>query len=153
MSASTSGERSSDPLPLQQALVSVSTSVLRQGPVLQEPAPVGRGGHEDASSLKMHRPLSSPVRLSRPLSSPMLGLHPPSSPIDGHSLRELPVRQRLPSGSPGDGHCPLPMPMIAHRPSVMPIDARLPSINGQDDLVMEIEDHEHLPADNVASEH
>ncbi len=41
-----SAERSSGPLSLGQALDSVSTSVLTRSPVLHEPAPGGRGGHE-----------------------------------------------------------------------------------------------------------
>ncbi len=71
--ASPSGERASGQLPIRQSLVSVPTPVLRQDPVEQVSSPVGRGGHEVASSLQMYRPSSSPVRQSRPLSLPVNG--------------------------------------------------------------------------------
>ena len=87
-SQSALGKGSSGPLPFGQALDSVSTSVLGQGPVLQELAPIGRGGHEAVSSLKMHHPLSLPLRQNRPLSSPVHGHHQSSSPGD----RPLPVK-------------------------------------------------------------
>ena len=91
-SVSPSGEISSDPLPLRQALDSVSTSVPGQGTVLQEPVPVGSGGHEDASSLKMHRPSSMAtcqacLCMGTALSSsPGDWLCPLRAPVDGHCL-------------------------------------------------------------------
>ncbi len=107
-SVSPSGERSSDPLPLRQAMDSVSTSVLRQGLVLQEPAHVGRGGHEDASALKMTACRACPS----------------SSPQERLYLSRMPI----------DRCCLLPMPMEAHRPSVLPVEARPLSLHGHDDL-------------------
>ncbi len=82
-SKSATGESPSCPLPPGQALDSVSISVHRQCPVQQEPAPVGRDGHEDVS-VKMHCPSNLPVRQHCLSSSPMRQSCASSSPIDGH---------------------------------------------------------------------
>ncbi len=137
VSLSTSGRRTSGQLPLGQLLASVSTSVFGQDPVQQASVPIGRGGHEDASSLKLQCPSSLPIEQSCPSSSPMLG----------HCLSRSPQEGLCLSSSPIAWHNSLSLPVASHHPSV-----RCPLLDGKDDLAMEVDDYEKFSTDNIASQ-